>query len=58
MKSWKTTTLGIICWIICVWLCVENYRREAWPFHYWAVPILAFATGWGLLHARDHAHKD
>lgn len=57
MKSWKTTSLGIACWIICLWLIAENIRREAWPIHYWATPFLAFAVGWGLIHARDHTSK-
>ena len=50
--------LGIACWIICAWLVGENIRRAAWPIHYWAEPFLAFAAGWGLLHARDHRSTD
>ena len=61
MKSWRTTTFGIICWLICGWLLWQgndanqfNIHRISDSLHYLVLPFLAFAVGWGFWHARDH----
>lgn len=62
MKSWRTTTLGVIC--ILIGLANVRWNLKYIPFNsaqllpYWTTPLVCFAAGWGLLHARDHNYKD
>jgi len=59
--SWRTTTLGTICLLLGVWLLWQNIDRNCYSLHrlsasvhYLSEPLLFFAVGWGLIHARDH----
>lgn len=58
MKSWRTTSLGIFCIVCALWGALDNFHRNAIAFRYWQNPIALLAAGVGLIHARDHKHKD
>ena len=63
-KSWRTTALGILSFILCGWLVYQGYEMHDWDLHDPAklvynlpLPFLAFAVGWIGVHARDHKAK-
>jgi hypothetical protein len=56
--SWRTTTFGFICFGMAAHEIWYNIKREAWPIHYWAVPVALLACGLIGWHARDHKLKD
>jgi hypothetical protein len=65
MKSWRTTTVGLLCWVCCLWHIHQGCAMHDFSFsdldktiHQSVLPFLAFAVGLGLIHARDHKHKD
>lgn len=58
MKSWKTTTLGIVCFVFCGLSIADNLQREAYALRYYQGAAALLCTGLGLLCARDHTHKE
>lgn len=63
-RSWRTTSLGILCWIICARLLYMGNEMHDYSFsdlrkttHQIVVPFLAFVVGWVAIHARDHRAK-
>jgi uncharacterized membrane protein YphA (DoxX/SURF4 family) len=63
-KSWRTTTLGVLCFVLCAWLIYQGWEMHDWDLgdmskfiYSLPMPFLAFATGVGLIHARDHKAK-
>jgi hypothetical protein len=55
-QSWMMNALAIGCFVACAALINENIRREAWPWHYWVQPFLAFAVGLAVSQTKHHRH--
>ena len=60
-KSWRTTTLGLMCWGFDALLFKTKLACHFGPWHLnvmtledMALPFCLFAVGWALIHARDH----
>jgi hypothetical protein len=65
-KSWRTTSLGLICTAIGIWDLKHEVEMNHWftvlsvsdTLHYMTMPLLALIAGWALIHAKDHRSKD
>lgn len=62
MKSWKTTTLGLVAIAIALWSMHDTYipyqTVSFHVFHVWPGQFGLLFAGWIGVHARDHSHKD
>jgi hypothetical protein len=61
MKSWRTTLLGVVCLALFIpgaWLKIQlhDYSIHAitGTIEDWSGLIALLATGFGLIHAKDH----
>ena len=60
-KSWRTTSLGLLCWLFDYFLIKADAAEHFGPWRWnvgtleqLAVPFALFVIGWALIHARDH----
>jgi hypothetical protein len=62
MKSWRTTTFGVMAVIYGVWVAKVTYVPTNTfgfnLFYVWPGAIALVLAGLGLVHARDHKAKD
>jgi hypothetical protein len=62
MKSWRTTTFGILSILYGLWVAKVTYvATNTLPFnlcYVWPGAIALILVGIGLIHARDHKFKD
>lgn len=62
IKSWRTSAFGFAAIVFGIWLLKVHYvPYQTFKFNllYTMPPgILFIIVGCGLLHARDHKHKD
>jgi hypothetical protein len=62
MKSWRTTTFGLLSIVYGLWLakvtCVPTNTLRFNPCYVWPGAIALILIGIGLIRARDHKFKD